>query len=128
MQVELRDLMLSDPAISSIVGGRIDWGVSPQGSAMPRVVMQIIGNNGQVFLFSGGSGFYTARVQINCYGETYGAAAGLAGAVKDLLDVYQAGIFLGVFCVSERDEYAGGVTDAPRIFGKQLDFIINWSK
>lgn len=126
MQVELRSLLLADGPLAELVGARIDWGVSPQGAPLPRVTMQLIGDNGQGHVFEGGDGLYQGRVQINCYGKSYAEAAAVASAVKGLLDGYRAGGFRGVFCVSERDEYAGGVTDSARPFGKQLDFKTNW--
>jgi len=126
MQVEFRALLLADGPLAALVGTRIDWGVGSQGAALPRVTLQLIGDNGQGFVFGGGDGLYEGRVQVGCYGESYAEAAAVAAAVKGLLDGYRAGGFRGVFCVSERDEYSGGVTDSARPFGKQLDFLTKW--
>lgn len=126
MQTELRTLLLADTALAALVGTRIGWGVNSQGAALPRIVLQLIGDNGQGHVFEGGDGLYQGRVQINCYGKTYGASAALAQAVKTLLDGYRGGGFRGVFCVSERDEYAGNAAEPDRPFGKQLDFLTNW--
>ncbi|MBL1438339.1 MAG: DUF3168 domain-containing protein [Rhodobacteraceae bacterium] len=128
MQVEFRALLLADGPLAAMVGARIDWGVSAQGSQMPRVTLQLIGDNAQGFTFEGGDGLFEGRVQVGCYGESYGEAAAVAGAVKALLDGYRADGFRGVFCVSERDEYSGGITDSARPFGKQLDFKTKWRK
>ena len=109
MQVEFRALLLAYGPLAALVGARIDWGVSAQGAKMPRVTLQLIGDNGQGYTFEGGDGLFEGRVQVGCYGENYGEAAAVAGAVKALLDGYRADGFRGVFCVSERDEYSGGV-------------------
>ena len=128
MQVELRALLLAYGPLAALVSTRIDWGISPQGAQMPRVTLQLIGDNSQGHVFEGGDGLFEGRVQIGCHGESYGEAAAVAAVIKNLLDGYRADGFRGVFCVSERDEYSGGVTDSARPFGKQLDFLTKWRK
>lgn len=126
MQQELRALLMGDAAIAAIAGTRIDWGVSAQGAPLPRVVLHLIGDNVQGHTFAGGDQFYQGRVQINCYAKTYGGAVALGNAVAAKLDGLKAASFRGVFCLSQRDEYAPGSNEGDRPFGRQLDFATNW--
>ena len=80
METQLRTRLKNDAAVAAIVGTRIDWGVRPQGSAYPSIVLNIVSDERPQHM----AGNIDARgtlVQIDCYGATRAQVAGLREAV-----------------------------------------------
>lgn len=123
MEEALRALLLGNTAIAAQVGSRVDWGLRPQGSALPAICMTAI-NDGPVNHTLDGPGLSRARVQIDCFGASYGSAKTVARAVRRLLDTYSGGPFLGVFLAGARD--LSDDSDVTVIHGVSLDFFVNY--
>jgi hypothetical protein len=121
MEETLRShLMGSLPAL----GERLDWGLRPQGSVLPAITLTLI-SRVRDQTFRGRSGLARARVQIDCWETSYGAAKMLARTVvtaSDTLNSWAGGPFLGAFIDSERDD-VGDAQPAP-IFRTSLDFVV----
>ena len=125
MEEELRALLLADPAIAGLVEDRIDWGERPQGAPYPAIVMNVIGNI-EGHHMNGPDGLFQGRVQLDCYGLTYGAAKALSRAVISLLHCHRAGGFRLITHVASREDRAGGSNEAERPYRVGLDFETAW--
>ncbi len=77
MEEAFRAMLLGTAALSARVGTRIDWGVRPQGSALPGITLHQVSGIPQMN-FDGPSGWNRGRIQIDCWGRTYKAARDLA--------------------------------------------------
>ena len=104
---------------------RVGWGEVPQGSAMPYVVLWGIGDAAAATL-DGPEGMSQGRVQVDCYGLTYGQAKQLARAVRAAMDGFRGNGLKGVFLAGTRDTREGGSNEAIRPFRVSLDFIVNF--
>lgn len=113
MDEALRDLLLGHAPISDVVGRRADWGVRPQGDALPAITLQRISGIPQMNL-SGPAGWSRDRIQIECWGRTYKAAKDLAlliagdggllvGYRGDRLGVRLRSFIIGRFSDTEED-------------------------
>ena len=123
MEEALRTLLRGHAPIAALVGSRVDWGVRPQGSALPAICLTTV-NDGPVSHSLDGPGISRARVQIDCFGASYGSAKTVARAVRRLLDGYSGGPFLGAFLTGARDlPDDDGVTT---IHAVSLDFFVNY--
>lgn len=116
--------------LPAIVGSRIHWVRSPQGSASPRVVLYKISGLRDMTLNSGPTGYVSSRVQCDCFGTSYGSAKAVARALEARLSGYSGTTgnvrFEGAFLVGERDDFFD--TDTPdKLFRTSLDFNI-WTK
>lgn len=129
MEEELLSYLLAASGITSLVGTRINWVRSPQGAASPRIVLTRIGGVRDMTLKEP-SGLVASRVQVDCYGTSYGSAKNVARAVEARLSGYSgtqnSTCFQGCFLIGERDDYFD--TDTPeKLFRTSLDFTI-WHK
>lgn len=123
MEEALRTLLLGNPAVAALVGSRVDWGMRPQGSLLPAICLTTV-SDAPVNHSLDGPGVSQARVQIDCFGETYKSAKDTARAVRRLLDAHSGGIFLGVFMAGARDlPDEDGVTT---IHSVSMDFFVNY--
>jgi len=113
MEEELRARLLGVPAVSGIVGDRVNFGVHPQGAPLPGVVMNTVSDAQGAFL-AAPDGLSEARVQVDCYAESYGGAKVLARAVRAALAGYEGGAIQGVIELSLRDGFAGDTADGQR--------------
>lgn len=125
LQTDLRDVLLNDAGVAAICATRVDWGARPQGRVLPAVVlMQVSGTDG--LDLDGPDGLSRVRVQADCYGVTYGAAAGLADAVRAALNGYRGGGFRLIEHAATRDMREGGSNEPDRPFRVMLDFLCHW--
>lgn len=125
MEEDFRALVLAIPALSGTVGGRVNWGGSPQGVPHPTIVMTVI-DDAAGPTYVGPDGLSQARVQVDCWALTYREAKTVSRAVRDGLDGYRGGRFQGVFLISARDGREGGSDEIERPFRVSLDFHIHW--
>ncbi|MGY9046064.1 hypothetical protein P775_14245 [Puniceibacterium antarcticum] len=126
MELELRALLLGSAAITDLCADRINWGVHPQGAEYPALVLNVIGDMPGATL-AGSDGLFVGRIQIDAYGNTYGAAAMLGHVVRDLLHGYAGGHFRGVWLdAGPRSGRESGEINAARPFRSSLDFLTNW--
>jgi hypothetical protein len=126
MEEALRAHLLANAAVNTACGGRMYWSVRPQGSAYPSGVLTIISRIPER-LFSGPAGLAAARVQVDCYADTYSQAKALYRAVKAVLNnltFTNSGKRFWGFAENERDLTDAGATDAARIHRVSADFLI----
>ena len=126
MEEQLRALLLADNTVAGRVATRIDFGTRPQGSALPSIVMNTISDLDD-YILAARSGHSEARVQIDCYAHSYGAAKLLSRDVRGLLSGYRGGIFKGVFHEGQRDSREGGSNEPDRPHRVSMDYLVQFS-
>ena len=126
MEEQLRALLLNDSGVSSHVAGRVNFGAHPQGQPFPAVVLATVSDN-EGYTLQGPNGVTEARVQVDCYADSYGAAKLLSRAVRSLLSGYQHAAFQGVFFAGSRDSREGGSNDAERPYRTSMDFMVHFT-
>lgn len=129
MEEALRTFLLADTDLAALVGTRVHWVRSPQGTASPRIVLYRISGLRDMHM-NGPSGLIASRVQIDCIGSSYGGAKAVARAVEARLSGYSGSasgvVFQGCFLIGERDDFEDA--DTPdKLFRTSLDFNI-WHK
>jgi hypothetical protein len=123
MEEALRAMLGAVPAISARVAARINWGLAPQGQALPCLTLTVV-TDGPVDHSLDGPGLSRARVQVDCWAASYGEAKVLSRAVRTALDAWQGGVITGAFLAGARDlPDDDGVTQNHRV---TMDFIINY--
>jgi hypothetical protein len=126
MEEALRAYLLAVPAVNTACGGRMYWSVRPQGSAYPSCVLTIVSRLPER-TYSGPAALAQARVQVDCYADTYGQAKALYRAVKAVLNnltFTNSGKRFWGFAENERDLTDSGATDATRIHRVSADFLL----
>lgn len=117
------DELLRARLTSQIAGVSVDWGMTAQGIAPPRIVLYRI-SGGDDYTMTGRTGYTRTRVQMDCYAASVGAAKLLGRQVKAALSGYRSGAILGAFLQNERDLTPD--TDGAGILGRvSLDFFIH---
>lgn len=128
MEAALTALLTGDGRVSLLAGDRVNWVRTPQAvTNYPRAVLQVVSGTVDV-TNDGPSGLESARVQIDCYGETYMSTKALSDAILSVLSGFR-GVVSGVrihagFIDSKRDlpaEDSGGVK---RLFRRSADIFI----
>lgn len=130
MEEAFLNYLLAGSSLAALVGSRINWVRSPQGSSTPRIVLYKVSGLRDMTLNSGFTGYVTSRVQADCLGLTYSSAKTLARALEARVSGYSGttgGIrFEGVFLIAERDDFSDA--DTPdKLFRTSLDFNV-WYK
>jgi hypothetical protein len=119
--------LLADSGLAAIVGTRVFPGSRPQGSALPAVVMNRI-SGGPLYADDGEVGLEQARIQIDCWAESYGEAKLLARAVTACLSAFDGTVGATTFefieLENERDLREGGSDAATYPFRTALDFVV----
>jgi hypothetical protein len=101
----------------------VSWGRLGQGTALPRIVLQVVSGDGAISL-DGATGETSGRIQVDCYGKTHMQAGVTAREVRTLLDGYRGGPVKVMKFTAVRDHLEGGDDDAvPR---RSMDFAINY--
>ncbi|NPD15746.1 DUF3168 domain-containing protein [Xinfangfangia sp. D13-10-4-6] len=129
METALRALLASSPAVSALISDtrlQINWGVHPQGVALPALVLNVISDRDNSLHMQGTGGLWQGRVQIDCYGAVYADALALADAAIALLHGHRAAPFALILMDARRDHHDTGAADRPYRIG--LDFIINYRR
>lgn len=83
MEEWLRAQMLATAGISDIAGNRVDWELRPQGDDAPAIVLHLISAVPELKM-TGNPTWSDARVQVDCWAKTPGAAVRLRRAVVAL--------------------------------------------
>jgi hypothetical protein len=126
---DLRTLLLADAGLSDIVGSRVTWGSRPQGSALPAVMLYLIGG-ARAYNLGAEAGPLAARVQADCLATSYLGAVNAYRAVSEALSGYTGTVgttyFQGILQDSEPSDLseADGATEQ-RTFGISADFIVH---
>ena len=100
LEKSLRDHLLAQAPVASVVGQRVYPLVIPQGGAMPCIVYAKQGRQVQQ-VFCGEDGLRRTMLEIDCYALVYDDAVGLANAVAAALRDFSG---------------AMGATRVPRVF------------
>ncbi|WP_327195069.1 DUF3168 domain-containing protein [Sphingomonas sp. LH128] len=96
--------------VAQSVDRRVDWGVRPQGTALPAIVIERTFGTPQMN-FNGPAGWIRDRIQIECWGRTYKVAKDLAlsiGGDGGLLVGFRGdhlGVRLRTFVLGIRSDY-----------------------
>lgn len=122
--------LLATSGVTALVSTRVYPGRRPQASALPAIDLGSI-SGAPVYSNDGETGLARARVEINCWGETYTSAKTLARAVKAALSAFfgEAGgvSFQYILLDTERDMSETGSNQAEYLYRTSLDFIV-WTK
>lgn len=106
MEAALIAQLLATTGITALVGNRINWARRPQGSALPAIVLHRIDGSPDYHL-TGSSGLVESRVQVDCWGLSYGSAKAVARAVEAAVSAARftrgAIRFDAILIVDERD-------------------------
>jgi hypothetical protein len=130
MEEALIAILLATAGISALVTNRIYWTVKPQGDSNPYIVLTKV-SAPRTYTYKDVNDLVSSRIQIDCYGLTFGSAKLIARAVEaklsGLRNVTQGQTrFDGCLLDNERDNFEdGGPPD--KLFRTSLDFII-WHK
>ena len=127
MEEAIRTRLLATAGVTALVSQRVYCGSRPQGGTLPDIIINRI-SGAPVYTDDGESGLATARLEIDCWGETYAAAKNAARAVIASLSAYVgtsgATTFQYVLLDAERDFREGGGNASEYPFRTNLDFII----
>lgn len=99
------------------------WGGLGQGTALPRIALFNVSGRDDMNL-KARSGWIAGRVQVDCYGATYGQAVGVARQVRALLSGYAGGPIMRAALEAKRDQPdAAGGDVIQRV---SLDFAVEY--
>lgn len=130
MEENLISLLLSDSGLSALVSSRIHPGSLPQGATLPAIVMNRISGAPQ-YSDEGETGLNEARVQLDCWADTYSQAKLVARAVIARLSAFSGTVgtteFANIMLDDERDLREGGGNAAEYPFRTSLDFSV-WTQ
>lgn len=119
--------LLETPAVTALVGNRISPGRRPQAGPLPDIVLNTI-SGAPVYSDQGEHGLASARVQVDCWGSTYGQAKTVARAVKSSLSAFVGTVggvtFQYILLDVERDFNEGGGNAAEYLFRTNLDILV----
>lgn len=125
MEAALIAKLLASAGITAQVGQRITWARRDQGGTLPAIVLNRIDGVPDYHL-SGPSGLVESRVQVDCWGSSYGAAKAIARAVEAVVSgarFTQGGVrFDAILIVDERDSTFDETTP---IFRTSLDLQVH---
>ncbi|HQS95087.1 MAG: hypothetical protein B7X90_01785 [Novosphingobium sp. 17-62-19] len=128
MEEPIRSLLLEASGIAALVGSRIDWGVRPQGDALPAIVLSRTSSVTGMKL-SGPSGWTRSRIYVECWGRTYKVARDIADliggddGVLSGLRTTSGGIQLRTFIVGRR---ADQETDSVGVLHRTALDVMVW--
>jgi hypothetical protein len=126
MEEAFRAVLLATSGVTALApAARINWGVHPQGAALPGVVLNTI-SDAEGLLMNGPTGLFEGRVQVDCYAASYSQAKALARVIRTRLHGYRGDGFQLVTHVSSRDSREGGANEADRPFRVSMDFTTAW--
>lgn len=131
MKQALTNYLLDAEDLEALIADRITWGVRPQGSALPSIAMHQISGSPE-YDDDGEAGLSSARIQIDCWGDTYIAADNVARQVMVRLSGNGAAFvqddieFQAAFNEDHQDDFERGAGDED-LYRVRLDFMI-WHK
>ena len=126
MEEAFHAILAASPAVTDVVGDRLNFGATVQGARYPRIVMFTI-DDAEGHNLDGPDGHSIGRVQVDCYAMSYEETKLLSRTVRAVLDGYSGDGFQGVFHALSRDTREGGSNEAKRPFRVSLDFITHYN-
>lgn len=125
MEAALIAKLLATAGVTALVSTRINWSRRTQGAALPAIVLHRVSGLPDVH-HAGASGLVVSRVQVDCWGETYGSAKAAARAVETAVTAQtftQGAVRFDVILIdSERDDSTDETTP---IFRTSLDLMVH---
>jgi hypothetical protein len=125
MEAALIAKLLASTAVTNLVSVRINWSRRPQGAALPAIVLHRIDGTPDVH-HAGASGLVVSRVQVDCWGASYGSAKAVARAVETAITAQtftQGAVRFDVILIdSERDDSTDETTP---LFRTSLDLMVH---
>ncbi|MCJ8139513.1 tail completion protein gp17 [Falsirhodobacter halotolerans] len=103
----------------------VSFGILASGTDAPAVVLNTISDTEDHHM-RGPDGLSRARIQLDVYAPTYGAAKTLSESLRRGLNGHRGGIFQGVFLDGVRDRYDTG--DTTPLHRVSLDFRILYQR
>ncbi|RZJ01817.1 MAG: DUF3168 domain-containing protein [Brevundimonas sp.] len=129
MEAALIAHLLATAGITAVVGQRITWGRRDQGGALPAIVLHRI-DGAPDYHLTGASGLVESRVQVDCWGSSYGSAKSVARTVDTALSAARftqgAVRFDAILIVDERDDTFDETATA--IFRTSLDLQVHHAR
>lgn len=126
MEEQLIQRLLASAGVTALVEQRVWPGRRTQGSALPSVVTHRI-DGGREYHLKGDSGLSVARMQIDCWGDSYASAKRTARAVIAAMSAarWSAGgvRFDGVFIEDESDDTFDEGEET--LFRTRLDLMVH---
>lgn len=122
MKTALRTRLTADATISGLVGGRVDWGLRPQGKALPAISLTLI-STPHDYRMDGPQTTRQFRVQADCWANSYKSSQDVRDAVIAALEP-ASGSFQQGFV--ERDFDAPERTEAGEIHRAVLEFKLTY--
>lgn len=126
MEEQLIQRLLASTGVTALVGQRVWPGRRTQGSALPAIVAHRI-DGGRDYHLKGDSGLSAARMQIDCWGDSYGSAKKTARSVIAAMSAARwaaGGVrFDGVFIEDESDDTFDEGGQA--LFRTRLDLMVH---
>lgn len=123
MDEDFWSLLTGSLPVQLRVSGRMFWGVAPQGTEAPYLVLNIISTSGSPHM-QGAGGFWQYRVQVDSYGADRPAARGLSLAVRGEINGLRFGEIQLVLFDAEREIFEGEADGRP--FRISQDYIVTW--
>lgn len=121
--------LLGATGLTALVSNRIDWVKRPQGKPLPAIVLQKV-DGAPVYSDEGESGLFSARIQVDCWAETYAAVKAVARQVMARLSATTESAFTqnnisfqSAFNSDEQDVLEVDADGHP-IYRVRLDFIV----
>jgi len=101
IEIDLRAAMIAAPAVTALVGQRIAAGILPEGELRPYVTYSLV--TGERIPSMSDSGLMRhARMQVNCWSQSYSEAKQIALAVQSAIEA--SALFEVVF-IGDQDLY-----------------------
>jgi hypothetical protein len=127
MEEGLIQKLLATSGVTALVSQRVYPGSMPQASPLPSIVMNRV-SGAPLYTDQGECGLASARVQIDCWAQTYTGAKQVARAVITSLSAF-AGTSSGftfqyVMVDDERDFREGGSNSNEYLFRTSIDLIV----
>lgn len=125
MEEALTTRLLATSGLTSLVGNRIYWGIRPQGTTVPAVVLNKISAT-RLYPNDGPDGLVEARIQFDCWGATFTSVLNVARAIRNSfngLSFTDGGVtFQAFFIDSERQSVEEGTPE--RLHRFSMDFLV----
>lgn len=137
VEVELRAIILAAPAVLALMADRAYPVILPQKPELPALTYQRISGGTRVSSHAGDTGLALARIQIDCWAQTYLAAKDLAATVRKTLQAGNrqlakgavpagsTGVIRKVDVTLDRDDYEDG--DVIKLYRAGFD-VLTWFK
>ena len=123
MEAALLAYLVANAGVST----RVAWGLMPQGTDYPYIVLRVISAPPE-YQHSGDTGYTEYRVQIDSYGKTYKEARDLNTTIRNLISGKRFATIDGAFLLNVRDLNEDDQSSGEQIFRKAADYQINYKE